>query len=66
MSLAVLELFQRHNVVVYALPAHTSGKTQPLDVVLFGAFKRALNNVMNEAASTDNLDNWDVFLLSAL
>eukprot|EP00171_Calliarthron_tuberculosum_P008123 IDg8123t1 len=43
MSLEVLQYFEKHNVAVYALPAHTSGKTQPCDVVLFSAFKARLN-----------------------
>lgn len=43
MSLRVLELFLPKNVIVYALPAHTSVKTQQLDVVVFSPFKEALN-----------------------
>ena len=35
LSLAVLDLFHKNNIIVYVLPSHTSGKTQPLDVVLF-------------------------------
>ena len=38
LSLIILELFERNNIIFYVLPAHTSGKTQPLDVVLFSAF----------------------------
>ena len=39
MSLRVLELFEADRTIVYALPAHTSGNTQPLDVVLFHHLK---------------------------
>ena len=35
MSLSVLQLFAENNIVVYALPAHTSGKIQPLYVLSF-------------------------------
>lgn len=35
MTLEVLENFHAYGVVFYALPEHTSGKTQPCDVVLF-------------------------------
>jgi len=49
MSLAVLELFQKNNIIVYASPGHTSGKTQPLDVVIFGIFKSALRDILLSA-----------------
>ena len=42
-TLNVLDLFHSNNVIVYALPAHTSRKTEPLDVVMFSPFKKALN-----------------------
>lgn len=45
--LDVLDLFNRNNLFSYALPAHTSGKLQPLDTVLFSAFNNALNAVAN-------------------
>ena len=35
MSLAALETLDFNNAIVYALPAHTSGKTQPLDATIF-------------------------------
>lgn len=46
LSIPVLQLFDRQNIIVYALPAHKSGKTQPLDVVVFSAFKEALRPVV--------------------
>lgn len=61
LSLQVLRLFRDNGVVVYALPAHSSGKTQPLDVVCFSVFKNALNKSLNAAASTDKLDVYDSF-----
>ena len=41
MSLAVLELMAQNGIIADALPAHTSGTTQPLDVSIFGPFKNA-------------------------
>ena len=48
MTLRVPQLFCDNGIVVYALPVHTSGKTQPLYVSLFGAFKRKLNEIIGE------------------
>ena len=39
MSVRTLEMLNVHRVIVYALPAHTSVKTQPLDVTVFSSFK---------------------------
>lgn len=61
MSLAVLLLLRAHRVVVYALPAHTSGRTQPLDVVAFGMFKRELNVALNSALLTQQHEQLDTF-----
>eukprot|EP00171_Calliarthron_tuberculosum_P002273 IDg2273t1 len=66
MSLQVIQLFHDNGVVVYALPAHTSGKTQPLDVVTFSVFKNALNEALNAAASTDKLDVYNTFDLCGM
>jgi len=61
MSLRVLQLLHDNSVVVYALPAHTSGKTQPCDVQLFGAFKTRLNEVICEAADPFRISQFDTF-----
>ena len=42
MSLEVLQLFKQNGIIVYALPAHTSGKTQPLDLICFAIFKATI------------------------
>ena len=62
LSLRVLEFFHDRNVVLYALPADTSGKTQPLDCVVFGASKRKLNNVFINIGigSHTELDVFDI------
>ena len=52
-------------MVVYALPAHTSGKTQPLDCVVFGAFKRKLNNVFINIGMGSNIE-LDVFHICSI
>ena len=49
-SLEVLGVFKNHGIEIYALPAHTSGKTQPLDVVLFSVFKNALNDAVSNCS----------------
>ena len=43
LSLDVLDILAKHSAIVYALPAYTSGKTQPCDTVLFGSFKHHLD-----------------------
>jgi len=60
MSLKVLNLFYANDIIAYALPAHTSGKTQPCDVVLFGCFKDELNKVMNSMLSPGDVHVWDM------
>ena len=61
MSLEVLQLFEDNGVVVYALPAHTSGKTQLLDVVLFSPFKRALDDCLTQTSTVGKLDVYNMF-----
>jgi len=61
MSLAVLELLLQNNIVVYALPAHTSGKTQPLDVVLFGIFKLTLRDLLVTLLSAEDYTKYNMY-----
>ena len=61
MSVRTLEMLNAHGVIVYALPAHTSGKTQPLDVTVFSSFKNALNEAVNLSVSKSYSNDWDVF-----
>lgn len=44
LSLRVLLRLVEKNVIVYALPAHTSHLTQPLDVTVFGPMKEAVKS----------------------
>ena len=46
LSLSVLDLFPKNNIIFYVFPLHTSGKTQPLDVVLFSVFKNHLQDAV--------------------
>lgn len=61
MTLAVLELFRDNNIEVLALPAHTSGKTQPCDVVLFSAFKARLNECVQLATAGGSVCEFDTY-----
>eukprot|EP00732_Lithocolla_globosa_P002304 Lithocolla_globosa_v1_NODE_1473_length_2545_cov_53.511647.p1 type:complete len:727 gc:universal NODE_1473_length_2545_cov_53.511647:192-2372(+) len=40
----ILEIFENHKIICLGLPAHTSSALQPLDVGVFGPFKKALRN----------------------
>ena len=51
MTYPVLRLFDASGIIVYALPAHTSGSTQPLDVSVFGPFKEHLRVSIEELSS---------------
>ena len=64
--LAILELFQRNNIIVYFLPAHTSGKTQPLDVVLFSVFKNRLQNSISSCSAPGRGKEQDIFDMCSL
>ena len=66
LSLAILELFERNNIIVYVLPAHTSGKTQPLDVVLFSVFKNRLQNSISSCAAPGRGKEYDIFDMCSL
>ncbi len=55
MSFQALKMLSDGNVEAYALPSHTSGITQPLDVSVFAQFKHHINEELyNNASSTDS------------
>ena len=66
MSLAALEAFDFNNVIVYALPAHTSGKTQPFGCGIFLLFKGALKEAINLAVAKDKINTWDTFAFCSM
>ena len=61
LPLRALKLFKRDRIVVYALPAHTIGKTQPLDVVSFSVFKRELNKNILKMLKLGNQQKFDIY-----
>jgi hypothetical protein len=50
MSIQALDTFASGRVIAYALPAHTSSITQPLDVAVFGPFKSYLNDTISRCS----------------
>ena len=60
LSLKVLEIFSNNNVVVYALPVHNSGKTQPLDRVQFSSFKNAMNQICSNFGCVPRSSKLDI------
>ena len=61
MSLKVLRILRQGNVIAYCLPAHTSGKTQPLDLTVFGAFKHHIAANMKSISLVNHHDLFDCF-----
>ena len=66
LALCALKIFADNNIIVYALPSHTSGKTQPLDSVIFSAFKSSLKRIVHECISLTNVRQFDAFDFCAL
>ncbi len=61
MTLEVLQLFDKHKVIVHALLAHTSKKTQPCNAGLFSIFHGKLRESLQLVASEDKIDLFDMF-----
>ena len=57
----VLKLFESNGVFVYALPAHISGSTQPLGLIVFGSFKEYLCGCIERLAFSFAVNSYDVF-----
>ena len=66
MTLRTLQHLVDGNVVVYALTAHTSGKTLPLDSMVFGVFRQEFNPEISTVAIRRNNNAIDVYELCAL
>ena len=60
MSMGVLELFRRNRIVVYAIPTHTCGKTQPLDVVALRSYKRENDDAIQRTLRSDEFVKLDM------
>lgn len=61
LSLAVLELFHENGAIVYAIPAHASGKTQPCYLVLFGRYKAELTRALTCTLRVDTVVQFDMY-----
>ena len=59
MSLKVLRILREGNVIAYCLPAHTSGKTQPLHLTVFAAFKHHIAANMKSISLVNHHDLFD-------
>ena len=66
MRYKTLSFLHSANVIAYALPAHTSGVTQPLDVSVFGVSKSKLRDLvdgMPTAGAVNVYDQFDILKL---
>jgi hypothetical protein len=61
LAVEALEMLVDAGVIVYALPAHTSGSTQPLDVAVSGPFKQAMNGTIHSVSRTATAPVFDEF-----
>lgn len=52
MILRCLKTLKEGSVEAYAIPAHTSGTTQPLDISVFGPFKKAINEFLSQLSKS--------------
>lgn len=55
-SLRLIDMFNKNGIIAYALPAHSSGKTEPLNFVLFIAFKQALRIAIAQTVNPGSLE----------
>lgn len=62
MTLHALSILRKGNIEVYALPAHTSGFTQPLDISVFSPFKTAVNETLYKLGNSLKENNVKVTL----
>ena len=53
-SLSVISMLMKENVLAYALPSHTSQITQPLDVAVFGPLKSFLKEEIRSTVMTSD------------
>ena len=61
MLLRALSLFQESGIIVYALTVHTSGKTQPLDVALFGRCTLSRYKTTYSCTTASVIDTFNTF-----
>jgi len=61
MSVEALTVLEAGGVIEFALPAHTSAATQPLDLSLFGPWKRNITNTLQRMNSVTFSNDYDFF-----
>lgn len=49
LGFSAVKILREGSIIVYCLPSHTSGETQPLNVKLLGPFKSYLNVAISTA-----------------
>lgn len=60
-TLKVLEHLFDNGVTVFAIPAHTSGKTQPCDTGIFHKFKRECNKSITDTSMSSRATTLDIY-----
>lgn len=58
------QYLENNGVVVYELPVHTSGKTQPCDVKLFEKLKTKLRNIISDIGDLLVIDSFNTEISS--
>lgn len=66
MTLRVLEHLNSHGVIVYAVPLHAFGKTQPCDTGLFQTIKQKDDSTISEVGCNAAAPSIDVYNLCAI
>lgn len=61
MSLRVIELIARNNIVVYTFPAHTSGTIHPCAVQIFIIFNLRLRYVIGKPSDLLDIEQFEQF-----
>lgn len=61
MTLRIVQLFESSNIIAYALPAYTFGKTQACDFLLFGEFKRESKELIRRVSDVENVRALDMY-----
>lgn len=65
-TIKVLEHLRANGMVVYALPAHTFGKTQPCDTGVFRTFKKVLNTIISKLNQKVDGTPYDIYELCSI
>lgn len=62
-TLRALDILSKGGIISYCLPYHTSGKTQPLDVGIYGPFKSRLHDEVHLSEKCGHGSEFDQFYL---